>query len=783
MEYFWTEVYPETGITIDHTENRTGKIAATGFGLAAICIGAERGWLPREEVYRRVLLTLNSFWDDPEDPDDPYVDGQFGLFWHFVDGRTGRMKPLDCVAMCDSADFIAGVVVAGEYFKGTEVEHLARKIYDRVEWDRAVTRKPDGRPGLLSFGWVPKHVSHSYYETDGLLNFNMSGFADNSLLIYALALGSDTHPIPQETWEEYVRSYLLDEYAGYECVFAGQLFCRQVPHAFIRFSRKRDRKIDYFLDTVNALLADREFNMRVNGYPPQLWGLTDCFGRDSYTHSAPPGPIVNDGTIGTTAFAGALPHIPGLAMEAIRYVRETFGDRVYGRYGFTSSVNLKTGFVSPLYVGIELGPMALLIENYRSGLIWNLFSRSQVMKNFVKRANMVGVVDDFELPPEAPPYAVWTALQGAVSAATNDPQHGRRCLGLATSNGAFDVQAQLTQNDLLDFHFGEYLSIATRDLDLTECVATVGGRETPMTPVCEMPCGSWVHRYYRFPPHEPGDAFCALRLRGRTTGSHPALDNIVLEPTAPEGRPEPVRELYAEAGPIPETVVLRWRAPRPGRGDAVAEYLVKAVEEGRARVAAIVPATAAPGEWQEHMLRFGEGASGCFTMTARDQRGHWGKESEPVCAAAAPGRLDPVLYSAKRRGLQGWSSWSSNIQLRVDWVGQVPALRADYRKTHGWLLFSLDVSPQMASLHSYLLVQWRGQHALLPKLWSADELQADLTLMKADPDADWTTTRVDMQAGLVHPARDPIRRVLFFPAPGDWAATGTVWIAEIRFAD
>ena len=119
FDYFWTEVYPETGIAIDHTENRLGKVAATGFELAAICIGVERGWITREQGLERTLLILTAFWDDPGDPNDAFVDGHFGLFWHYVDGKTGKMKPIDCVAPCDSADFIAGVIVAGQYFRGT----------------------------------------------------------------------------------------------------------------------------------------------------------------------------------------------------------------------------------------------------------------------------------------------------------------------------------------------------------------------------------------------------------------------------------------------------------------------------------------------------------------------------------------------------------------------------------------------------------------------------------------------------------------------------------------
>lgn len=782
VDYFWTEVYPETGIAIDHTEHRVGKVAATGFGLAALCIGAERGWLPRDAVYERVLLTLNSFWDDPDDPHDLCVDGQYGLFWHFVDGHTGRLIPIDCVAICDSADFIAGVLVAGEYFKGTDVETLARKIYDRVEWDRFVSQRPDGGPGWLSFGWVPKGVSETYFETDGLLNFHMNGFADNSLLIHVLALGSDTHPIPQETWEQYVDSYVLDEYAGYECVFAGQLFSRQVPHAFIRFSRKRDRKIDYFLDTVNALLADRQFNIRVNQYPPQLWGLTDCFGKESYTHSAPPGPVVNDGTVGTTAFAGALPHVPALSLEAIRYARETFGDRVFGRYGFTSSINLKNGYISPLYVGIELGPMLLLIENYRSGLIWDLFSRTSVMSNFVKRAEMVGVVDDFELPPEAPPYAMWSAERGTLVLTNDNPRHGRRCLAIRPEAAEFECRGQLTQNDLLDFHFARYLSLGLRDIELTACAVTINGRETVLAPVRSFEDGEWRHIYFGLPSVRPGDAFCAIAIRGHATGPRPAIDDIVLEPSVPKSPPPAPMNFTATPGAIPETVLLRWEVPSRLEAEAVAEYEIVAVLSNQPPRVWRLPASARFGGAEERVLRVGDGVDCRLSVRGRDRHGHWGDPSDSVRTTAAPGQLEPVAYDARRHGLDGWSSWSSDIRLGMDACGGELALRADYQKKHGWSLIAVDLDPMMASLHRYLRITWRGHGDVLAKLWASDQQQGDLRIIRPDPGKDWTVTELDMySAMIVNPARDKVRKLLLFPEPGNGSATGTIWIAEIRY--
>ena len=784
VDYFWTEIFPETGIAIDHTENRVGKVAATGFGLAAICIGVERGWIPREEAYARVLKTLNAFWPDPDNPDDICVDGHFGLFWHFVDGHTGRMKPVDCVAICDSADFIAGVIVAGEYFKGTEIETLAKKIYDRVEWDQFVSRNPDGAPGLMSFGWVPLHVSENYYETDGLLNFNMSGFADNSLLIYPLALGSETHPIPQETWEQYVNTYTLDEYEGHECVFAGQLFSRQVPAAFIPFSRKRDRKIDYFLDTVNAILADRAFNMKENRYPPQLWGLTDAFGKDSYVHSAPPGPIANNGTVGTTAFAGALPHVPALSLEAMHYVREKFGDRVYGKYGFSSTVNAQTGFVSPLYVGIELGPMIMLIENYRSGLIWNLFARSRVMKNFVERAGISGVVDDFELPSEAPPYALWNA-EGAIVARSDDrPQHGRFCLAITPTEGEFILTGQLTENDLLQYHFSKYLSLWTRDMDLTTCSISMDGNEITLPGASRIEAGEWIHHYFALPPHSETSRICGLTLATRATGPRPALDNISLEPRLCQSAPNAVDRINAAPGTLPESVELRWTAPEHPDGERITRYLVSIeYADGGGKQIEILAATA-PGEEERRMILVGAGATCSIRMTAIDRHGHRSAESQPVTVTATPGILNRVAYDFKDGSIEGWQSTTPDIQLRVDDLPDGRALRMDYTKTHGWLYVTVTLDPRMVALHRNLKITLKGRGTLLAKLWCSEILQEDIRPITLTSEKEWITATLDTRLAVqINTSRDEVKQLLLFPAPSEWSGSGTFWIRELSYAE
>jgi hypothetical protein len=787
VDYFWNEVFPETGIAVDHTQNRIGKVAATGFELAALCIGVERGWLTHEQGYERTWQILNAFWDDPEDPGDGYVDGQFGLFWHYVDGKTGRMKPVDCVAACDSADFIAGAIIAGEYFKGSPVETLARRIYNDVAWDQFVARNPDGSPNLMSFGWVPPHVSESFPDTDGLLGFNMGGFADNSLLIYVLALGSDTRPIPQATWEQYVDSYAPGEYAGYECIAAGQLFCRQVPAAFVPFGRLRDRKIDYFQDTVYAVLADRAFNMKENGYPPELWGLTDCFGKDSYSHSAPPGVIQNDGTVGTTAFAGALPHTPKLAMEAMRYVREKFGDRVWGKYGFASTVNPKNGYVSPLYVGIELGPMIQLIENARSGLIWKLFARSRAMKNFVKRAGICGVVDDFELPPESPAYASWSAVGGATQISSDQPQHGRRCLAVRTDSGRVQLMARLTQNDLLAYDFARYLSLWTRDLSPRRCTLSVDGAEEELAEAGRMPGRGWTHHYYRIPAHRSTSTVCQLVIEADVAGAGPALDNITFERAADLAAPETIADLEAATGPVGGAIELGWTAPADAGGGRVAVYQVKAGRKedlSDARTFEFVAMKKA-GEREAHTLLLDSGTTYHLAVAAVDEQGHSAPFSPVVRAQSNPEVFSPVAYDFENGSTKGWDkvnpAWSLSV---VVLPGGGRGLRVEFVKNHPWnhLLAALD--PQKVALHRYISMRVRGKVELLGKLGCEGSLEQDMEVCSSGSEQEWTRLRFDThKAGLIVPGRDPVVRLILFPQPGQGSARGVFVLDDVTYSN
>ncbi len=787
FNYFWTEIFPETGIAIDHTQNRIGKVAATGFELAAIPIGIKRGWITRDEGYQRTLLILNSFCKDPKDPKHAYVEGKYGLFWHYVNGKTSQFEPIDCVAMCDSADFIGGVVLIAEYFKGTPAGDLAQKIYDEVEWDKFVDMGKNKKPGLLSFGWVPLHVSKSYYEVDGLLPYDMTGFVDNSLLIYVLALGSDTHRIPQETWEKYVDSYTLDVYEGCEAVSSAALYSREVPHSFIDFNRKRDRKIDYFLEAVNKILADRAFNIKENGYPPELWGLTDCFGKDSYSHGGPPGQVQNDGTVGMTAIVSALPFVPGISLGSMKYIKEKFGDRVYGKYGLTSSVNLKNDFVSPLYVGIETGPMIMMIENYRSGMIWDLFSQSKVMKNFIKRAKISGVIDDFELPPEAPPYAIWNVTGGEGRISENSPQHGRKCFEVASGGGPVVIEGLLTNNDLMKFDNNRYISMWARGLNVLECHVTLDDRKIPLKQSGKIEGLGWEHYYFMIPSKEKASSVCSIAVKCETAGKNAALDNISFEPRMDSLPPEKIRDLQAATGRVGGSINLKWRVPRDKDGDDLSRYLLETADNSdliNADARELLPAKQYPNEERRTILISATGPV-YVSIAAIDEYGHIAPFSPPKRVVPNKNSLDRTVFKCGKQ-LPGAIETSDSkwdiIVVKDPEKGE--CLRINYVKAKGWDYLGFRLDPDMTALHRYLLVTVKGKVDLLGKLWCADDFQYDMERQEASDTDKWTVMKFDThKAGQIVPGRDAVKKLLLFVAPGQEKGEGSFMIDRIEYSN
>lgn len=355
FDYFWFEANPANGLVRDRsTGGSPSSIAAVGFGLSAIPIAVERGWITREEGYDRALTTLNTFAAGG-------VEGHQGFFYHFIAMNTGRRAWNSELSSIDTTLFIAGAITVGQYFRGTEVQTLAEQLYQAINWQWMLAGG-----ATVSMGWFP--------ET-GFLPHRWAHF-DEGLLLYILGIGSPTYPLPPESWDAVVRP-VRD---GYIYLPAETLFVYQFPLAWLDLRGKSDAYANYFNNTARACERNRQFSIAHQDafatYRQDVWGLSASDGPFGYrAYGAAPGN--HDGTVAPYASLACLPFTPEIALQALRGMLREYGSLVWRRYGLVSAINEDRQWYSTEHIGIDQGIILLMIENYRSGLIWELFMASE----------------------------------------------------------------------------------------------------------------------------------------------------------------------------------------------------------------------------------------------------------------------------------------------------------------------------------------------------------------------------------------------------------------------
>jgi hypothetical protein len=387
--YFWEQADHGTGLVLDRASADGGRakgpsrdiasIAATGFGLSAICIGVQRGWIPRDQAIDRVRTTLRFFAER--------ADQEHGWFYHWMDVSNGDRKWDSETSSVDSAFLLAGVLTAAQFFsKDPEIPKLAQQIFDRVDFQWML----GGDPLLLSHGW--KHGK-------GFLKFNWNTYSESSVL-YLLAIGSPTHPISPESWYAWQRP--LYNYGNFEFISGGPLFTHQYSHAWVDFRDRRDRGfVDFFLNSVNATRANRLYCLNLkdalpNTFGPQIWGITASDGPKGYRiygEIKAFDPV--DGTVAPAASAGSLMFTPDISIPALSAIKDEFDDRVFGRYGFVDSYNPTLKWFDTDVVGIDLGITLLSAENLLTGNVWRWFMANPSMQRAMDLAG-------FSAPPSTP---------------------------------------------------------------------------------------------------------------------------------------------------------------------------------------------------------------------------------------------------------------------------------------------------------------------------------------------------------------------------------------------
>ena len=373
FKYFWEQANPQSGLVKDRcnvlaNDNTTvASIAAVGFGLTALCVGQQRGFISLPEARERVLTTLRFLWKK--------MPTHRGFFYHFADLNTGERVWDSEVSSVDTAILLCGVLTCRQHFdEHSEISLLAYEIFNRVDWTWL-----SEDTSLLPHGWTPE-VGFLPYRWD---------FYSELMMMYLLGLGSLTHPLPVAAWNGWKRATF--EYDGIRYIGAfAPLFIHQYSQAWFDFRGRRDKYADYFHNSALATDVHRRFCLELAGqfpdYSEDLWGISASDSENGYViWGGPPaiGPI--DGTVVPSAAAGSLPFLPQPVMRVLRNIKDHYG-RAWSKYGFVNAFNPLKNWYDHDVVGIDVGITMVMAENVRTGFVWQTFMKNLEAQRGMERA-------------------------------------------------------------------------------------------------------------------------------------------------------------------------------------------------------------------------------------------------------------------------------------------------------------------------------------------------------------------------------------------------------------
>jgi hypothetical protein len=358
--FFWEQGSPDTGQVLDRARNnltggrdprRMASIASTGFGLTALCIADHRGYHAHAQIVERVKATLD--WHLNRMPE------VHGFFYHFTDVETGKRFRRSELSSIDTSILLCGILTARAYFDDPQIKSLAQQIYERVDW-----------PWMLNGG---KAFSMGWQPETGFLQNRWDHYCE-LMMIDLLAMGSPTHPVAPDIWNDFTRSVL--RFGGYEFISGDDpLFTHQYSQAWFDFRDKRDAYTNYFRNSVVATRAHKAFCLaHPQWFGEDYWGVTASDYAGGYiAWGGPPamGPL--DGTVVPSAAAGSLAFLPAECLSVLQAMRAKWGKQAWGRYGFVDAFHPAANWYDPDVLGIDQGISVLMAENLRSGLVWNAF--------------------------------------------------------------------------------------------------------------------------------------------------------------------------------------------------------------------------------------------------------------------------------------------------------------------------------------------------------------------------------------------------------------------------
>jgi hypothetical protein len=409
FRYFWDYAHPTSGLARERS-NGDDNIVTTGgsgFGIMSILVAAERGWVTRDEAVNR-MVQIVSFLQ--------FADTYHGAFPHWINGTNGNVVPFsqydNGADLVETAFLMQGLLAARQYFnQDTPLENAVRSVitglWEDVEWDWF---RKNNSP-VLYWHWSPNYGWQ--------MNFQLRGFFE-AQIVYILAVASPTHPVPGSLYQT---GWTSGNYANGAVHFGHPIYCGPfgggpmffAHYSYLGFDPRgiRDNFCNYFVRNRNHALIQYDYSIanpeNHEGYSADCWGLTACDGPNGYSaHDI--APANDNGTVAPTAALASMPYVPAESLQALRWFYREQGEQLWGLYGFYDAFNLDQNWFASSYLAIDQGPIVGMIENYRSGLLWNLFMQNPEIQPALDAIGFVSdatATHDFDLTEKGFSAAIW----------------------------------------------------------------------------------------------------------------------------------------------------------------------------------------------------------------------------------------------------------------------------------------------------------------------------------------------------------------------------------------
>lgn len=387
FNYFWDFAHPVSGMARERSNTsfdygaEVVTTGGTGFGVMAIIVAAERGWVTRDTAAKRLKKMVDFLWK---------ADAFHGVFPHWMNGETGKVirfgRKDDGGDLVETAYLLQGLLCARQYFNQTnqaetDLRNKINWIWSETEWNWYTK----GGEEVLYWHWSPNN--------GWAMNFPLRGY-NETLITYVLAASAERYPVPDAVYHRgWAQSnffkngktfYGIKLPLGFD--YGGPLFFSQYSFLGLDPRGLKDQYADYWEQNRNHTLINHAYCVdnpkKWKGFGENCWGLTAS---DSYVGYAAHSPTEDLGVISPTAALSAFPYTPEYSMKALRYFYDSVGTRIWGKYGFVDGFSESKDWYAQSYLAIDEGPIVVMIENYRTGLLWKLFMSCPEIQNGLKK--------------------------------------------------------------------------------------------------------------------------------------------------------------------------------------------------------------------------------------------------------------------------------------------------------------------------------------------------------------------------------------------------------------